>query len=219
MAEQGFMERPVYPVLFIIALSLVFVGILAAMYRMNEPGIEKQKLEAYEKSILSLCADSLASATGISTPEIMAAYPQSFADYIKPLPEGAYPRRAFEVKFGDRILAYVFDITGKGLWGTMRALIATTPAKDTIIGINVYEQLETPGLGARIEESWFTGQFEQKTVLDNGVPVDFELIPEGQSAAEPNQIRQVTGATITSKAVLTMLQNELRLILDVEAGK
>lgn len=216
MGEKRFMESPVYPVIFIIVLSLFFVGILASLYRLNEPGIEKQKREVYEKTILGLCADSLASVTGRSSNEILAAYPDSFQEYIKPLPEGTFPRQAFEVKYQDLLVAYVFDITGKGLWGTMRALIATTPTKETIIGINVYEQMETPGLGARIEESWFTEQFSQKTVVDKGSPVNFELIPEGQAAVNPSQIRQVTGATITSKAVISMLQKELFLIIDLE---
>ena len=47
MPESALLEKPAFPVIFIVVLSLVFVGVLAFVYRLNEPGIEKQKQEAY----------------------------------------------------------------------------------------------------------------------------------------------------------------------------
>lgn len=205
--ETSFRDRPVYPVLFILLLSVIFVGILALMFRSNEPRIDKQKREAYEKTILALCADSLASLSGSTAQDIMAAYPASFAKFLGK--EAGFDRPAFAAKFNGQLIAYVFDITGKGLWGTMKALAATTPDKQTLLGIAVYEQVETPGLGGRIEEEWFTSQFERKRVLEAGGAVELELVPEGQAELGPAQIRQITGATITSKAVTDMLGSEL----------
>lgn len=212
MPESAWLEKPAYPVVFVILLSLVFVGVLALVYRLNEPGIQKQTQEAYERAILGLCVDSLAALSGKTAGQIQAEYPRSFNEYVRALPAGNYPRKAFEVRYGGRLLAYIFDITGKGLWGTMRALAATDQGKTTVLGVNIYEQMETPGLGARIGEDWFTGQFKRKAILVNGVPVKFTLIPEGQAASDPTQVRQVTGATITSNAVIKMLQTELALI-------
>ena len=219
MPESALLEKPAFPVIFIVVLSLVFVGVLAFVYRLNEPGIEKQKQEAYERTVLSLCADSLASLTGKTAEQIQSEYPKSFRDYVKILPDGSFPRKAFEVRFKGRLLAYVFDITGKGLWGTMRALVATDSAKTTVLGINVYDQVETPGLGARIGEDWFTSQFKRKAIMVNGVPVKFTLIPEGQAPTDPTQVRQVTGASITSNAVIHMLQSELAMIAKATGEK
>lgn len=212
MADRENFGKIIWPVAFILILSVVFVGLLAVLFRLNEPRIEDNKRQTYERSILALCADSLAKAAGKTAADIEQGYPDSFKEYISPLPEAAFSRPAFEARIADRLIAYVFDIPGKGLWGTMRALVATTPDKSTIIGINIYDQVETPGLGARIEENWFTGQFRQKTVIQDGKPVQFTLIPEGQEAADPTQVRQVTGATITSSAVIKMLQEELGAI-------
>lgn len=214
MPDPTLLEKPAYPVIFIVILSLVFVGALAAMYRLNEAKIDRQRQEAYERSILSLCADSIAAFSGETAQQIMDDYPISFGIHIKELPSNAYPRKAFEVKAGDRSIGFVFDITGKGLWGTMRALLATTSDKRRIIGIGIYEQMETPGLGARIEESWFSGQFRGKTIISDGKPAVMSLIPEEQEPTDARQINQVTGATITSNAVLQMLQTEMGIIMN-----
>ena len=46
-------------------------------------------------------------------------------------------------------------------------------------------------------------------MLEAGGAVELELVPEGQAELGPAQIRQITGATITSKAVTDMLGSEL----------
>lgn len=208
-SETSFRDKPIYPVLFILALSVLFVGILALMYRSNEPRIEAQKLEEYQKTVLRLCADSLANLTGLSAAEIVDG---DFSEYIEPQTQASSPRKAFSAKYRGIVIARVFEVKGKGLWGTMRALVATTPDLQTLLGISVYEQSETPGLGGRIEEDWFTSQFKHKKILGTAGPVELELVPEGQADLSPDQVRQVTGATITSKAVIDMLRSELASI-------
>lgn len=208
-SETSFLGRPVYPVLFILLLSVVFVGILALMFRSNESRIEAQKREVYEKTVLSLAADSLARLSGSTPQAIEAAYPMSYQEYVEAFKQDSFARPAFAVKYQGNPVARVFDIKGKGLWGTMRALVATTIDMQTLLGISIYEQTETPGLGGRIEEEWFTSQFRHKRVLTPAGPVTLELVPEGQAELGSTQVRQITGATITSKAVTDMIKAEL----------
>lgn len=213
MSEKpSFREGPIYPVLFMVLVSLAFMGVLALMYRSSEGKIQRQQQGEYERAILSLCAERIAAAEGSSAEAILAAYPASFKQYLKPLPEGTYPRRAYALTLSGKQVAYVFDIGGKGLWGTMRALAATNPAADTLYGFTVYQQSETPGLGSRVTEDWFTAQFIGKPVISQGKPVDYVLIPEDQTATAANQLRQVTGATITTSAVAKMLRDELAAV-------
>jgi Na+-transporting NADH:ubiquinone oxidoreductase subunit C len=211
MSRTAFTDTLYYPVLFMLAISLVFVGVLAAMYRGSERKIEAYKREQYERLILSLVADSLAAKSGTSADEIIASYPQSYARYIKASGSGQ-PRSSFRVEADGQQLALVYDIGGKGLWGSMRALVAVTPDLGTIISLAIYDQMETPGLGARITEAWFLGQFRGKRIIENGQTLKYELIPEGQQPDNEAQVRQVTGATITSISVLNMLRDELSLI-------
>ncbi len=219
--KTSFFDKPVWPVLFVLILSLIFVGILAVMYRASEPRIERQQREAYEKTILSLAADSLASLSGLQAQALESDYPTSFKNHIGALDEDSFARKTFEVKYEGQPIAYVFDVGGKGLWGTMRALVATSLDLQTLLGLNVYDQSETPGLGGRIEEEWFTSQFKGKPVLEKSSPIEFEMVPEGQKEIQPQQLRQITGATITSKAVVDMIRDELAEIAKsrTEEGK
>ena len=65
-------------------------------------------------------------------------------------------------------------------------------------GIDFIAQNETPGLGARIEESWFKDQFIGKTP-------PFTLVDEGTQNKASNEIDGITGATYTSRYVRDMV--------------
>jgi Na+-transporting NADH:ubiquinone oxidoreductase subunit C len=115
----------------------------------------------------------------------------------------------FEVSLPDgKVIGYCFDITGSGLWGTMKGLLAVTPDLHQIINYTIYEQMETPGLGARVEEPWFKKQFSGKPTQLSGKTSDFILVPE-EAPINATQVKQITGATITSASVLKMLKAAL----------
>ncbi|HNQ44219.1 MAG TPA: FMN-binding protein, partial [Candidatus Cloacimonadota bacterium] len=114
-------------------------------------------------------------------------------------------------------LAYCFEIGGKGLWGSMKALISTTTDFQTLMDFAIVSQMETPGLGARIEEDWFLAQFRDRQIVVNpenskDVTASYEFIAESQSPENDFQLRRVTGATITSDSVIRMLKDEINHI-------
>lgn len=209
--KTPFSETLLYPILFMAIISVIFVGVLALMYRTSEAKIEAHRKDSYQRLVLQLCAEDIAAATGKSLDSVIAEYPRSFETYIakdESLPE----RTTFSVIVGDTLLARCVDIGGKGLWGTMRALVTLSTDLKTIKDFAIYEQMETPGLGARIEEEWFRTQFRGKRFIDEGKAVSFELIPEDQTPNTATQLRKVTGATITSSSVVNMLASELQQI-------
>jgi len=208
-----FIETMSYPVIFMIMVSLIFVGILAVLFRFSENRIETYKRESYQKLVLELCASSISKATGISAADITSRYPQSYDQYITKSPLKGEERDSWAVSINDSVIVRCVDIPGKGLWGSMRGLVSVSPDLTQIRDLAIYEQMETPGLGARIAEEWFQAQFRYRTVITDGKFMDLELIPEAQ-AANPNQVNQVTGATITSAAVLNMLSTELQKLHD-----
>ena len=65
----------------------------------------------------------------------------------------------------------------------------------SVRAIRILNQSETPGLGAKASEPSFSGQFADR----NSLP----LAVVKQPAAEPNEIQAISGATITSTAVVT----------------
>lgn len=219
MSERSFKDSMLYPILFMLVSCLVFVGVLAVMFRSSEAKIQTYKKDSYQKIILNLLAESICDQTGSDPATLISDYPNSFNTYVSNLSFTGVSNPIFVAKVNSEVVGYCADITGKGLWGTMRALVALTPDFTTMKGLAIYEQMETPGLGARIGETWFLQQFNNIPIVKTDAPegdrvVSLELIPEGQKASSPTQIQQVTGATITSSSVTRMLKNELNLVYD-----
>ena len=205
-----------YPIVFMLIMVIIFVGILAVMYRNSEGKIEEYKRDVYQVQVLKLLSSKIAEATGIAAEDIVAAYPDSYESYVKAVEFDGLQRNAFSAVAGDSTLAYCFEIAGKGLWGSMKALISTTTDIRTIVDFAIVEQMETPGLGARIEEDWFLDQFRNRSFAlspeEEDVTVNYEFIAETQEPENDSQLKRVTGATITSDSVLRMLRSEFNHI-------
>ena len=74
-------------------------------------------------------------------------------------------------------------------------------------GIKVLEQNETPGLGNRIKEPAFEGQFKGLEIKPKVEYIKYRK-PE-----KPNQITAITGATISSDAVVKNINNAVEKVL------
>lgn len=66
--------------------------------------------------------------------------------------------------------------------------------------VRVISQSETPGLGSRITENWFLSQFDGKT------SEDIKLVKND------GDIEAITGATISSSAVVDAVRSEIKLL-------
>lgn len=206
-----------YPIIFMLIMVVLFSGILAVTYRFSEAKIQDYQTDSYQKMILSTLATKIAEITQQNPQDIMAAYPKSFEQYIRQLTPQGFKHKVYQAVVDEEVVAYSFEIKGKGLWGTMRALVSTTPDFRTILDFNIVSQQETPGLGARIEEEWFLSQFRDRIFVVNpesedDVTQSYEFISEAQTPENDRQLKRVTGATITSDSVIKMLRAEFNYI-------
>ncbi|MEF9475479.1 MAG: FMN-binding protein [Candidatus Mariimomonas ferrooxydans] len=78
-----------------------------------------------------------------------------------------------------------------------------------IIGINFFDNVETPGLGARITEDWFQAQFAGLTLERKDGRGRFFTLHRAGTRKAPEELDAVTGATQTSEAVGKFLNKEL----------
>ena len=105
---------------------------------------------------------------------------------------------------------YILPLSGKGLWGGIGGYLALDADKNTIYGVNFNHESETPGLGAKIVELPFRSQFEGKHIRNaEGAVVSVAVLKAGKHADGQEQVDAISGATITSSGVSTMLHEEL----------
>ena len=105
---------------------------------------------------------------------------------------------------------YILPLSGKGLWGGIGGYLALDEDKNTIYGVNFNHESETPGLGAKIVEPEFRSQFEGKHIRNaEGAVVSVAVLKAGKHAEGQEQVDAISGATITSTGVSTMLNEEL----------
>ena len=105
---------------------------------------------------------------------------------------------------------YVLPLSGKGLWGGIGGYLALDEDKNTIYGVNFNHEGETPGLGAKIVELPFRESFEGKHIRNaEGQVVSVAVLKAGTRAEGQEQVDAISGATITSTGVSTMLEVNL----------
>lgn len=91
---------------------------------------------------------------------------------------------------------------GAGMWAEITLLLAYNKTYRRIIGMRVLEQNETSGLGDRIGEEEF---YEQFADLEAASGIEMKAV-----RIYANQFDAVSGATITSRAVETIINKALR---------
>ena len=112
---------------------------------------------------------------------------------------GAATTRVYRGRRGSRPVAAVLSpVVTQGYSGPIQLIVAVR-ADGTLSGVRVLGHRETPGLGDKIAfDPEFKANFEALAVKPRIV-----AIKDGKT--EPNQVDCITGATISSEAVVTIL--------------
>jgi Na+-transporting NADH:ubiquinone oxidoreductase subunit C len=105
--------------------------------------------------------------------------------------------------------AIILPVWGYGLWSTLYGFLALEPDCNTVIGINFYDQKETPGLGGEVVNPNWRALWKGKKVYDaSGVPV-LRLVKgsvnPSQAGAE-SLVDGLAGATLTSNGVSNLIR-------------
>ena len=178
-------------------------GLLIVMtYEATLPIIDQKKAEYLEKAIFVVLPDAasiqpfewkqsgeFAQAAGVGVPGRL-----TFAGYDQQ----------------NNLVGIAVDARGQGFQDVIRILYGYSFEKQAIIGFVVLESKETPGLGDKIEKD--------ENFLRNFEALDVSLTPDGSTVANPIvavkngtkteswQLDAITGATISSNAIATILQ-------------
>lgn len=101
---------------------------------------------------------------------------------------------------------YVIPVYGAGLWGSIWGYVALNDDKNTVFGTYFSHASETPGLGAEIAGEHFQDEFKGKHVM-NGNDVGLGVVKFGKVDRPDYQVDGISGGTITSVGVDSMLKN------------
>jgi len=97
-------------------------------------------------------------------------------------------------------LGYAVPAKGPGFMDTISLLYGFDPSSRAIVGMAVLEHRETPGLGDKItKDPLFQANFEKLLVEPSIVPV------KRGDKTQANEVDCITGATISSKSVVKIL--------------
>lgn len=107
-----------------------------------------------------------------------------------------------EGKKGNAAVGYTLKMATKGYGGQIQLMVGIS-TEGKLTGIKILSQSETPGLGANATQPSFFEQYKEKPIAKN-----LEVVKS--SVSEDNQIQALTGATITSKAVTTGVNEAIK---------
>lgn len=111
--------------------------------------------------------------------------------------------QVYRVRRRGELALVVLPIRGNGYQSTIRAYLALEGDLNTIAAFTVYDQGETPGLGARITEPAWQAGWVGKQIAENG---DIAIEVVTGEASGPYEVDGITGASVTGYAVTDMVQ-------------
>jgi len=177
------MKEMIRLALILAITATIAAGTLAFVNLKTKPKIEEQRRLALQRALTTALPQAK---NGVIVPVVKDGEVDYYIGYAQP--------------DTTQLVGYAFVARGVGYSSTIETLVGVD-STGTILGVKVLFQLETPGLGSRIEEitygetqPWFQVQFVGKKARDVAVDKD------------GGEIHSVTGATISSRAVTNSIR-------------
>jgi len=194
-------------VIILFLVNLVAASILAGVYSITKFRIERQDVKAREDALRQVMPEGVGG-------RLEAIKEDGDIEYWK-------------VFKGSRLSGYIFIAEKYGYSSVIETMVGMK--KDgTITGLKVLSQNETPGLGAKIIEAASTKTLDNalKGIFSKEKKVEKEILPyfteqfKGMDIRtirlSKDRIHAITGATISSKAVVDSIKREGIRILNAK---
>ncbi len=105
-----------------------------------------------------------------------------------------------------KIIGYCFNAAGPGFADKIDLVVAVDARFEKIAGFDVLSSNETPGFGDQIKYDYYRNQFA-------GAPAeDLQLVKTGDPKKIDSQIVAISGATVSSDAVVAIINNTLEQV-------
>lgn len=199
-------KSPVYVLSFMAIICLVFGIAIAVVNYATLPLLKKNEVLHKNTVLCNAFLIDVPAATAEAYEKAVADHLESFTltDAVGTIP--AWRRTSP----GQEMLGFL--VSGMGFWDRMDVVMVLRPDLQEIVNIQIMEQKETPGLGAFIEESWFTDRFKDLAVDWNAANHTHIIVGPASNPNAQNRVDGITGATQTSLALMNVMNNELARI-------
>lgn len=214
VTETAESAEPAPPSTWHMYRAMVGVGmgcglLIVTVYQLTLPIIEVNKAEALQKAIFQVLPDAVSSTAYLldQSGGFQALASEGEGEGTAPAPA----EKLVYAGYNDagELAGIAIEAQGMGYQDIIRLMYGYSPGQKAIIGIQVLESKETPGLGDKIEtDPDFLKNFER---LDVSLASDqsklahaIVAVDEGQKT-EPWQVDGITGATISSVAIADIL--------------
>lgn len=181
------MNKSLKMILVLTIITIISGAVLSYWDNFTKPIIDEHKANKLDKLILEILPEH---------------------NSIEELKLGEY--NLYIGKQNNKIVGIAFKVEGGGYQDIISMIVGVTPDFSEITALKILSQKETPGLGTKIVEdpsnenpAWFTEQFKN-------VKVEPEIIyVKNSKPSKDNEIQAITGATISSKSVVNILNTNI----------
>jgi len=180
------MKKLVYMIIVLTVIGLISGGILSLVYSAMVPRINENLVKATDEAIFKVLPET-------------KNYQQKKSGEV--VYYECYD--AAGAKVGLAILC-----AGNGYQGEIKMMVGINADLTKFTGLSVLEQVETPGLGAKIAEKSFADQFNGLAATP---PIEYV---KGIKPGKPNEIAAITGATISSRSVVNIINKAVEEVMN-----
>ena len=201
-------------VLFMIGIAALYGAGVTGLHLGSRKTVEQNKRFIEQKALVELFG--LGDLKTLSKEEINQIV-QTQIDQSETLTDPQTGRtipllKAYESAAQEHLVAYGFPFSGIGFWAEIKGYIAVDSELKKTVGMKVIAQVETPGLGGRIEEAFFVKPFADGLDITEPTPgANYFYMcapgthPEPGTAQHGRNFDAIAGATQTSLAMERML--------------
>jgi len=166
---------------------------LVGIYLVTLPMIERNRAEALEAAIFKVLPGATERVTYVVRGGALERYES---------PDGSLPKEEAIYAGYDaagKLVGYAIPAEGAGFQDTIRLIYGYDPARGRVVGMQVLESRETPGLGDKImKDAAFLNSFHDLAISPDVVAVK-------TARTKDNEVDAISGATISSVAVVRII--------------
>ncbi|MFU8816311.1 MAG: FMN-binding protein [Pseudomonadales bacterium] len=186
----------------LVGIALIAGLAIALTHELTRPLVDDSRAQLLSAAVLGVLPGAVSYRGYMQTPQGRLAPAPASA------PAAAEVFAGFDA--AGRLIGFAIAADGMGYQDRIALLYGLDPAAGVLLGLQVLESRETPGLGARIvDDEDFLGNFRGLALRfddDSGL---HPLRLAGRQRGEAGRIDGITGATVSARAVVQIVNASL----------